>query len=275
MGVRRFVILVAGHDIDGDPGAVAQGTKENVEVVRIVDMAYDMLVPHPDITVVKVPHELDFVDSTNWINDNYKNLDDGVIVEVHKNSHTSAATGIETFTGIGPDAITLDLAKKVNDNQVAITGLANRGVKQGGFYLITYTNQRAILTESGFINNDPVGEEANKKYATGIVNGVCDFFGVSKPSAAAPQPVPKPVPNPTPVTQVLFHVFVDNKQVGVYAVEKNAYAKWHISGRTGSVRDGAGNDITEALKAKYDTIIPAPQPTIKPTVLQPGIYEVK
>lgn len=187
MAIRKMLILVAGHG-GGDPGAQGQGTVEANETINIVDKVYDILAPHPDILVEKVPHNLDYVASTNWINANYKNLDDGVIVEVHKNSFGAPATGIETFTGIGPDSLTARLATLVNNGQVETTGLRNRGIKQGGFYLITNSNQRAVLTESGFVSNggDPVGEAANKKYAQGIANGVCDFFGIARPNVTPP-----------------------------------------------------------------------------------------
>lgn len=181
MAIRKLVILVAGHAIGGDPGAIGQGVKEADETVQIVDRAYNLLAPHPNIIVVVVPHNLDYVASTNWINANYKNLDDGIIVEVHKNSASVVAHGIETFTGIGPDASTARLAGLVNGNIVNQTGLPNRGVKQGAFYLITDSNQRAVLTECGFINGDPVNDDYDAKYARGIANGVCDFFGEVRP----------------------------------------------------------------------------------------------
>lgn len=189
MAIRKMLILVAGHG-GGDSGAIGQSKTEANETIDIVNKVYDLLAPHPDILVERVPHELDYVASTNWINSHYKNLDDGVIVEVHKNSFSAPANGIETFTGINPDATTTRLATLVNNAQVQATGLRNRGIKQGSFYLITASNQRAVLTESGFISNggDPVGDAANKKYALGIANGVCDFFGVARPNTA-----PKPV----------------------------------------------------------------------------------
>lgn len=195
MAIRKFVILVAGHG-GGDPGAYGQGTNEAHETIQIVNKAAAMFAPHPNITVVTTPHEHDFQASTNWINSYYKNLDDGVIVEVHKNSFAGTATGIETFTGLGPDATTVRLATLVNNGMVAETGLKNRGVKQGNFYLITASNQRAVLAECGFIGTDPVGDDADTKYARGIYNGVCDFF--NEPRTTAPIGTPKPTPAPKP-----------------------------------------------------------------------------
>lgn len=201
MAIRKFVILVPGHG-GTDPGAHGQGTNEATETKQIVTKAAALFAPHPNITVVTTPFENDFVADTNWINANYKNLDDGVIVEVHKNSFAGTATGIETFTGLGPDDTTVRLATLVNNGIVAETGLRNRGVKQGNFYLITATNQRAILAECGFIGTDGVDDATDAKYARGIYNGVCDFFGESRNAsptpAPAPQPVPVPVPTPVP-----------------------------------------------------------------------------
>ncbi len=190
MAINRVAILVAGHG-GGDPGATGQGTIEANETINIVDKVYDLLAPHPDIIVEKAPNSQDYVASTAWVNANYLHLDDGVVVEVHKNSFSGSATGIETFTGIGPDGETTRLATCVNNGQVETTGLRNRGIKQGAFYLITDTNPRAVLTESGFVSDggDPVGDAANKKYALGIANGICDFFGVARPNATPPKPV--------------------------------------------------------------------------------------
>lgn len=203
MAIRKFVILVPGHG-GTDPGAHGQGTNEATETKQIVTKAAALFAPHPNITVVTTPYENDFVADTNWINANYKNLDDGVIVEVHKNSFNGTATGIETFTGLGPDDTTVRLATLVNNGIVAETGLRNRGVKQGNFYLITATNQRAVLAECGFIGTDGVDDATDDKYARGIYNGICDFFGearaVNVPERTpAPQPVPVPAPKPVPV----------------------------------------------------------------------------
>jgi hypothetical protein len=196
MAIRKLVILVAGHG-GGDPGSLGQGTTEANETIQIVDRAYNMFAAHPNILVEKAPHADDYVASTNWINANYKNLDDGVIVEVHKNK-TAGATGIETFTGLGPDDTTVRLATLVNNGIVATTGLRNRGVKQGGFYLITATNQRAVLAECGFMDDDPLNDDADEKYARGIYNGVCDFFGEARVAAPTPAPTPAPAPVVTP-----------------------------------------------------------------------------
>lgn len=279
MAIRKFVILVAGHDIDGDPGAIGQGTQENIETVQIVDRVHALLAPHPNIVVVTVPHNLDYVDSTNWINKAYKNLDDGVIVEVHKNSAAGSATGIETFTGLGPDALTTKLATKVNDAQVASTGLRNRGVKQGNFYLITMSNQRAVLTESGFIKDDGVNDEWDAKYANGIANGICDFFGEARPKVNVPLPAPVPTPPPAPLPAapkpVLYHVIVDGKQVGAYSNIGNAYNKWNITGRKGIIRDGAGADITNAVATQFTPAPVVPEPVVVPVPeVKPPVIDI-
>jgi len=214
MAIRKFVILVAGHSPQ-DPGALGQGSTEAHETIQITDRVHRMLIPHPNIYVEVVPHSLDFVASTNWINARYKNLDDGVIVEIHKNS-TVGATGIETFTGIGPDNWTMKLATDINNNLVAKSGLRNRGVKHSPFYLITNTNQRAVLVEAGFMQADPIDDAADARYALGIAKGVAAFFG--EPLTVTPPapklPVSKRVPNAVKLpTPILFRVKPDTAQV--------------------------------------------------------------
>ena len=180
------VVLVAGHDIDGDPGAVGQGTTEAKETVQIVDRVNALLQPHKTVGVDVVPHTLDYVDSTNWINARYKwDNSDTIVVEVHLNSHSSKASGTETFVGIGGLAYpeTKRMASSIQNAMVQSIGLPNRGVKEGNFYLIQSTNPLACLLEVRFINKDSNSDTADAKAATGIANGICDFFKQARPDA--------------------------------------------------------------------------------------------
>lgn len=263
MAIRKYVILIAGHSPGGDPGAYGQGKYEADETVQITNRVHQLLLPHPNVYVDVVPHNLDFVDSTNWINARYKNLDDGINVEIHKNS-TAGATGVETFTGIGPDATTKKLATNINNELARVSGLRNRGVKQGNFYLITNSNQRAVLVEAGFMQEDPLDDKADAKYAEGIANGICDFFGEPRPAAVnATKPVVTPIP-PTAKPQQLYRVFHGTTQKGAYSSDKNAYSAWVFYGKKGTIRLGSVT-VTADVIAKYEPK-PTPVPTPVPTV---------
>ena len=263
MAIKKYVILIAGHSPGTDPGSQGQGRNEADETIQITDRVADLLLPHPNIYVDTVPHNLDFVDSTTWINARFPGLDDGINVEIHKNS-TAGATGVETFTGVGPDAETSRLATSINNELAGVSGLRNRGVKQGNFYLITNSNQRAVLVEAGFMQQDPLDDAADARYAEGIANGICDFFGEPRP-AAVNIPVITPIP-PTATPDHLYRLKIDGVQKGAYSSDKNAYSGWEFYGSKGVITL-AGNDVTTAVIQKYK---PAPVPTPAPIPTVPS-----
>lgn len=262
MAIEKYVILIAGHSPGGDPGAQGQGRNEADETIQITNRVHNLLLPHPNVYVDVVPHNLDYVDSKNWINSRLPGLDDGINVEIHKNS-TAGATGVETYTPLSPDADTTRLATCINNELARTSGLRNRGVKQGGFYLITNTNQRAVLVEAGFMQEDPLDDAADERYARGIANGICDFFGEPRPSDAVVVPVINPIPL-TATPDQLYRLKHGDVQKGAYSSDKNAYSGWEFYGMTGTITL-AGNDVTAAVVAKY-TPPPKPTPTPVPTV---------
>jgi N-acetylmuramoyl-L-alanine amidase len=263
MAIKKYVILIAGHSPGSDNGAQGQGKNEADETVQITNRVADLLLPHPNIFVDTVPHNLDYVDSTNWINARFPNLDDGINVEIHKNS-TAGATGVETFTGLGADATTTQLAKNINDELARTSGLRNRGVKQAALYLITNSNQRAVLVEAGFMQVDPLDDAADARYAEGIANGICDFFGEARPAAVnVPAPVITPIP-PTATPAQLYRLKHGDTQKGAYSSDKNAYSAWEFFGKIGVIELN-GRDVTAEVVAKYTpkpALTPAPAPTV-------------
>jgi hypothetical protein len=261
MAIQKYAILIAGHS-PADPGAQGQGRNEADETIQITNRVHDLLLPHPNVFVDVVPHNLDYVDSKNWINSRLPNLDDGINVEIHKNS-TVGATGVETYTPLSPDADTTRLATCINNELARTSGLRNRGVKQGGFYLITNTNQRAVLVEAGFMQQDPLDDAADARYAEGIANGICDFFGEPRPSALVKPPVLNPIP-PTATPDQLYRLKHGDVQKGAYSSDKNAYSGWEFYGKTGTITL-AGKDVTAEVVEKYRPK-PTPTPTPVPTV---------
>jgi len=74
------------------------------------------------------------------------------------------------------------------------------------------------------------------------------------PTLPPPAPV---IPTPTPPSvQIMYRVFKDGKQIGAYALEKNAWNKYKAEG--GKIVDQNGNDITAQLIAKYEPVAPPP-----------------
>lgn len=190
------ILLVAGHALGGDPGAVYGNLKENWENVQITDKVYDILKRH-GVDVLKDSHTNDMYDSLKWVNSHVGKLDDGFVIDIHKNSHTSAATGVETWIMHNSDNKTISFANKVQWHLANETGLRNRGVKNKNFYVITYAKCRGVLVECGFINHDPTDDDWDSKYALGIARGVLEYLGIpySVPTPPAPVDPPKPKVN--------------------------------------------------------------------------------
>lgn len=194
MAIQKRVILAAGHG-GGDNGAAAQGTTEAHETVQITNKVADIL-RGKGVEVVLVPHSLNLGPTIDWINARYKGLEDGLAIEIHKNS--GGGTGSEVWTPSYPDATSKANAKAIADALAAATGQRNRGVKEaqhnrwGRLGFTDDTRTYALLIEAGFIDVDPVNDAADSKYAQGIANGILKIFGST---AVAPTPAPA---NPAP-----------------------------------------------------------------------------
>lgn len=194
MAIQRRVILAAGHG-GGDNGAAAQGTTEAHETVQITNKVADIL-RGKGVEVVLVPHSLNLGPTIDWINARYKGLEDGLSIEIHKNS--GGGTGSEVWTPSYPNATSKQNAAKIADALGAATGLRNRGVKEaqhnrwGRLGFTDDTHTYALLIEAGFIDVDPVDDGADSKYAQGIAQGILNIFGST---AVAPTPT---TANPTP-----------------------------------------------------------------------------
>ena len=195
MSIQKRVILAAGHG-GGDNGAIGQGTTEAYETVQITDKVAEILRQAGGIEVVVVPHSLNLGPTIDWINARYRNLTDGLSIEIHKNS--GGGTGSEVWAPSYPDATSKANAQKIADALALATGQRNRGVKEaqhnrwGRLGFTDDTRTYALLVEAGFIDVDPVDDNADAAYAKGIAQGILNIF---KAGAVAPTPAPS---NPVP-----------------------------------------------------------------------------
>lgn len=196
MAIQKRVILAAGHG-GGDNGAVGQGTTEANETIQITDRVAAALRQAGGIEVVVVPHSLNLGPTIDWINARYKGLEDGLAIEIHKNS--GGGTGSEVWAPSYADATSKANAQAITDAISAATGQRNRGVKEaqnnrwGRLGFTDDTNTYALLIEAGFIDVDPVDDNADSKYAQGIAQGILNIF---KTGGVAPTPAPTPAPAP-------------------------------------------------------------------------------
>ena len=205
MTIQKRVILAAGHG-GGDSGAVGQGTTEAHETVQITDRVIQLL-QNKGIDVVLVPHALNLGATIDWINSRYKNLTDGIAIEIHKNS--GGGTGSEVWSPSHPDATSKANAQKIADALVASSGLRNRGVKEaqnnrwGRLGFTDDTRTYALLVEAGFIDVDSNSDDADAKFAQGIANGILTIFEAGSVASTPVFAQPAKASNETVARQVI------------------------------------------------------------------------
>lgn len=193
MTIQKRVILSAGHDPNIDPGAVGQGSNEGIENVQLVNRAAGLLQGWGGLEVVVMPHDVGgLVNEINWVNNHYHDLNDALAIQIHKNA--GGGTGSEVWYPSHGDDVSINNAQIIDNAIAAATGQRNRGIKDastnrwGKLGWTDDTVTYALLIETGFIDVDPLDDNADVKYATGIATGIMQVFGV-----------PIPVPNPAPV----------------------------------------------------------------------------
>lgn len=111
-----------------------------------------------------------------------------VFISIHNNASVSSARGTETYywNGAGSDSDSARLARFIQEEVKAETGLYDRGVKNANFYVLRRTDMPAALLEGAFISN-PTEEQLlrspdfRQKVAKGIYKGVSRFMGPTGP----------------------------------------------------------------------------------------------
>jgi len=80
-----------------------------------------------------------------------------VFISIHGNASTAtSANGAETFwrnASTTDRLLSQQLASFIQQEYILETGLRNRGVKEGSFYVLRWSNMPAVLVETGFMSN--------------------------------------------------------------------------------------------------------------------------
>lgn len=195
MAIAKRVVLAAGHG-GGDSGAAAQGSTEYVENIQITDKVAYYLRQAGGVEVHVVPHTLNLGPSIEWVNQRWRNLEDALAIEIHKNA--GGGSGCEAWTPSYPDETAKQYAQVIANHMAQATGLPNRGVKYaqnnrwGRLGWCDDTRTYALLVEAGFIDVDPIDDNADNRYARGIANGILAYFNLPTGGGSAPAPTPTP-----------------------------------------------------------------------------------
>lgn len=258
--MQRRVILCAGHG-GGDSGAVANGVTEAGQAIDIVNRTADHLRRDGQIEVIVVPHELGLVQSISWVNVRFKGPEDGLCLEIHKNS--GAGNGVETWY-FGGSAESARKAQAMQRELAALTGLPDRGIKPdtsnrfARLGWIRDTIPWALLLECGFMGRDHYDNDA---YARAIGRGVLANFGIL-PREQTPPPAPAPTPDP-PKVEWNYKVVAEpgGKQLGVYKEKPNVWNKYKSVNGAAKILARGGEDLTPQFVEEFrPKPIPSPHP---------------
>lgn len=103
-----------------------------------------------------------------------------LFISIHINSSVSSApNGVTTYYWHTQDR---DLAQSVQNDMVAVMGIADDGVKRNNFYVIHHTAMPSILVEAAYLSNPHDATLLSQpafldKIAEGIARGIGDFTG--------------------------------------------------------------------------------------------------
>ncbi|NWQ39418.1 N-acetylmuramoyl-L-alanine amidase [Bacillus sp. EB106-08-02-XG196] len=219
-------MLDAGHGYNTAGKRTIDGMREYEFTRKVAAFARDLLTSYQNVTVYFAhsdERDVPLQERTNTAN----RLNVDAYVSIHANAYGSTwndANGIETYVYTTNHQETYQLAQKVQNNMVSLTGLRSRGVKTASFHVLRETNMPAILVECGFMTNrNEAGlmrtEDFQRKCALAIVNALAAQYNLTK-KAAPPPSTPKPPSNPAPsVRSDLFKV-----QAGAFSEKSNADA---------------------------------------------------
>jgi N-acetylmuramoyl-L-alanine amidase len=199
-GVKKHIIVNAGH-FSGDPGASGNGYTERDEVEKIRDQVLPLLTK-AGFSYFKIVDSLNLVQAIAAANADSPNLNDALAIDIHLNfASNTAKRGVEGYYG-NTDA-SKAIAAAIAANVAKELGVPNGGAHPqsdsavGSLGWIRETKVWATLVEVCYISNLPDMTLLAKtpggyqKAALGIVNGICELYGVPKISIDDPNAVLK------------------------------------------------------------------------------------
>src|SRR5690625_5147733 len=152
------LIITAGHH-NADSGAVALGKKEAeeaikdrnelVKAVHFIDSTIEVVIDDDNDNLATVIRKINEVGSRN-----------DILLDIHYNSASVVATGVESFINGNDDPENRRIADRIVELSSKMLNLPNRGVKLESssqhprLGILHTVVKRSILLERGFINNE-------------------------------------------------------------------------------------------------------------------------
>jgi len=116
----------------------------------------------------------------------------------------------------------IDLASKIEEEFIDRKKTKSRGVKQAGFVVLREATMPSILVETGFLSNAKeekylMSEDGQNEMATGIQNGIFDYFQVQKSTNTVSKPTVAKKDKPS-ITNVDGKYII---QIGAFSKKKD------------------------------------------------------
>jgi len=157
--MKKAIFVISGHS-SSNPWAEYSGLKE-IELVQVIaEQLADKLDSKSNITIYELIEDISLEEKVRVVNEicleNWYNLDNSILLEIHTNSteQPNTWTWIETliYDWFQP---WLELANYINTSLAKATWLNNRWIKRWKqFYIINSSIPLAWIVECGFINTD-------------------------------------------------------------------------------------------------------------------------
>ena len=170
------IMLDPGHSGKIEPGACANGLCEADITLSVARKLRDKLSDHEIMLTRDGDVDNDYL---TWRAEMANDWGADIFVSIHCNAFADpSAHGVEVWKARNRSANSDILAADILNRLVTNMDLANRGVKQENFTVLTATDMPAVLVELAFITN-PVeaGMLLNQQddFAQALYDGIIDF----------------------------------------------------------------------------------------------------
>ncbi|WP_342478404.1 N-acetylmuramoyl-L-alanine amidase [Paenibacillus sp. FSL H7-0350] len=176
------VVVDPGHGGD-DPGAVSvSGRMEKDFNLGLSEKIAANVEQDPQLEILLTRTGDAFISSQELFRPQFaNNLPADLFISIHGNTYEDAsASGTETFYY---HEESLAWAETIHKHVIQATGLKDRGVKKGNFFVLRDTVMPSVLLELGYLTNP--GDEAKmwtsgfqESVASAVVDGIREYLGL-------------------------------------------------------------------------------------------------